>query len=865
MDALQFNVSARAAILIGRENIANSEGAIIELVKNSYDADSDFSIILIDNKFTTLPEIILWDDYNSIKKICSQEFFKVIENLYKYSDVGYIYKGEKPLNDNSMKEVEQRFISELKPLSALYIIDNGSGMSAETIRENWMTIGTANKKNIAITSDKKRVKSGAKGIGRFALDKLGKKCDLISIDKKNKGSAVHWSVDWSQFENPNATIDQIKATLESLDIDNLNDGLNYLQENNSSRKNINKILDEIENLTSTKYAWINNRDYLRNGTIIKVTGLHDNWSDKFVKGLFNKLAVLVPPAEINDFSIHILPALNTNNFGEVLTSYCDDFDYKIVAEGDDFGKVNVTVYREEYDIEIIPELFFNRPKLKNSKYYNKKIFLEKKYTKVIDVQKELGDRVDHELIKKLGNFEFILYYLKKAVSNDSRDIFYNKKINSNARKEWLDSFSGIKIYRDGFRVRPYGEIAGPAYDWLGLGRRKAASPAGVSKPGGGYRIEPDNISGIVKISRLTNPDFDDKSSREGLQESESFMIFQNLLIEIISILEKDRAFIASEFKIFDNEINGPKRDLEKARKLAEEVNKNKNEKIKDTQLDEKNKDVKILANLVEYQTEEIEQLKDEQKMLRAMASSGIVSAALSHDVEKIRGRLADYADDIKENISDFIDENQSFDDDIFNPYITIQQLKKDNDKIFTWLGFSLEFIKKDKRKRKELSIVDYFDRLYKNWKTTLDARGIELIIDIPEHLSIRAFEVDFDSIFINLFTNTIEAFDLPNQNLVRKISISAEEFSSILQITYQDTGPGISSAIDDQNDIFEPQVTTKKDEYGNIVGTGLGMWIIKKTIEEYSGKSIILKNIGESGFGIRFELPMRKSNGGKQK
>ncbi|MBT0456306.1 ATP-binding protein [Morganella morganii] len=864
MDALQFNVSARAANLIGRENIANSEGAIIELVKNSYDADSDFSIILIDNKFTTLPEIILLDDYNSIKKICSQEFFKVIENLYKYSDAGYIYKGEKPLYDNSMKEVEQRFISELKPLSALYIIDNGSGMSAETIRENWMTIGTANKKNIAITSDKKRVKSGAKGIGRFALDKLGKKCDLISIDKKNKGSAVHWSVDWSQFENPNATIDQIKATLESLNLDNLNDGLDYLHGNQSSRKNINKILGEIEKLTSTKYAWINNRDYLRNGTIIKVTGLHDNWNDKFVKGLFNKLAVLVPPAEINDFSIHILPALNTNNFGEVLTSYCEDFDYKIVAEGDDFGKVNVTVYREEYDIEIIPDSFFNRPKLKNSKYYNKNVFLEKKYTKVIDVQKELGDRVDNELIKKLGNFEFILYYLKKTVSNDLKDVFYNKKINSSARKEWLDSFSGIKIYRDGFRVRPYGEIAGPAYDWLGLGRRKAASPAGISKPGGGYRIEPDNISGIVKISRLTNPDFDDKSSREGLQESESFMIFQNLLIEIISILEKDRAFIASEFRNFDNEINGPKRDLEKARKLAEEVNKNKSEKAKETQSDEENKDVTILANLVEYQTEEIEQLKDEQKMLRAMASSGIVSAALSHDVEKIRGRLAEYADDIKENISEFIDENQNFDDDIFNPYITIQQLKKDNDKIFTWLGFSLEFIKKDKRKRKELSIVDYFDRLYKNWKTTLDARGIELIINIPEYLSIRAFEVDFDSIFINLFTNTIEAFDLPNQNLVRRITISAEEFSSILQITYQDTGPGISSAIDEQNDIFEPQVTTKKDEYGNIVGTGLGMWIIKKTVEEYAGKSIILKNIGESGFGIRFELPMRKSNSGKQ-
>ena len=43
MAQIPFNVSARTALLIGRENIANSKGAIIELVKNCYDADSDFS------------------------------------------------------------------------------------------------------------------------------------------------------------------------------------------------------------------------------------------------------------------------------------------------------------------------------------------------------------------------------------------------------------------------------------------------------------------------------------------------------------------------------------------------------------------------------------------------------------------------------------------------------------------------------------------------------------------------------------------------------------------------------------------------------------------------------------------------------
>ena len=44
---IPFKVSARTARLIGRENIASSKGAIIELVKNGYDADSKISIVYL--------------------------------------------------------------------------------------------------------------------------------------------------------------------------------------------------------------------------------------------------------------------------------------------------------------------------------------------------------------------------------------------------------------------------------------------------------------------------------------------------------------------------------------------------------------------------------------------------------------------------------------------------------------------------------------------------------------------------------------------------------------------------------------------------------------------------------------------------
>lgn len=398
MDLIQFNVSARAAILIGRENIANAEGAVIELVKNCYDADADFVLILINNDFTSLPAKLTLADYAYITNFDSLIEKDILSKIYEKKGGDYIFTN-KNLNDKAeLLELEKNFINRLRVLSSIYIIDNGSGMSMQTIKDNWMTIGTANKRDYAITDFKRRVKSGAKGIGRFALDKLGGRCDLISINKDDNNSAVYWSVDWTQFENPSATIDQVKAELENISLPNLKDGLDYLSQYSIHPIHFNEVLDKIKSSSTTKFSWHNLIDF-STGTIIKISNLHEIWNEKTVKNLFNKLEVLVPPAEINDFSIHILPEKNSENYGEVLTSYCDDYDYKLVAVGDNNGKVEVTLYREEYDIEIIPEEFFSRPKISESKYHNKNICLDKKYTRIIDIKDHLGKNVDNETLK----------------------------------------------------------------------------------------------------------------------------------------------------------------------------------------------------------------------------------------------------------------------------------------------------------------------------------------------------------------------------------------------------------------------------------------------------------------------------------
>ena len=75
IDIIPFKVSARTARLIGRENVASSKGAIIELVKNGYDADSKVCIVYFDNKYSTFLNEIDEEHFNELVRLgISKEF-----------------------------------------------------------------------------------------------------------------------------------------------------------------------------------------------------------------------------------------------------------------------------------------------------------------------------------------------------------------------------------------------------------------------------------------------------------------------------------------------------------------------------------------------------------------------------------------------------------------------------------------------------------------------------------------------------------------------------------------------------------------------------------------------------------------------
>ncbi len=573
------------------------------------------------------------------------------------------------------------------------------------------------------------------------------------------------------------------------------------------------------------------------------------------------MEILIPPTDIEDFRIFLLSSLQENEYGEILGPDCEDFDYKVVAKATDNKIVEITIYREEFEVEKIPVDFFDRESIKNNKFK----FPDKKWTMTYHFSELLEGYVDTDrTLDSIGPFDFTFYVLKRSTTSKDSQRFFYRPFSDSKRKAWLNQFAGIKIYRDNFRVRPYGEIREAAFDWLGLGPRQSSSPAGVAKDTNGYKVRPENIAGAIHISRLTNIEFADKSSREGLQETKAFRVFKNLIIAIIDKFERDRAFVAKELSLYgkDKAQTGDSVDEDTIRAAIEIIEREKKKRgsQKLAALQIPRNELSILAEYAEGKAEEYEKLLEEQKLLRGMASSGIVAASFGHDLSKTKDNLGARFDELtklfspKVTPSDFVGV-----DEFDNPYEFIKEMRKDDRNIAMWLGFSLGFTKKDKRKRKLCHIDQFFKGIRSSWNETLSDRGINLTIDCPEDLKMRVFEIDFDSIFLNLLVNSIDAFksSRPRTQAQREITISCSTSDTHINIEYKDTGPGLPSHLPSPEIIFQPMYTTRRNADGEEIGTGLGMWIVKTISDEYQASATLSVDPIKTGFCIKFSFPIK--------
>ena len=125
------------------------------------------------------------------------------------------------------------------------------------------------------------------------------------------------------------------------------------------------------------------------------------------------------------------------------------------------------------------------------------------------------------------------------------------------------------------------------------------------------------------------------------------------------------------------------------------------------------------------------------------------------------------------------------------------------------------------------------NRVIKNAVSFVDAdlnrKEIELILDLADNLpAATADEIQIEQVILNLLYNAIEAM-FSGSNNTRALSVSSLlTAEDTIQVTVNDTGPGLDAATIDS--IFDTFYTTRKD------GMGLGLAISRSIIEAHGGQ-----------------------------
>lgn len=756
LESLNYKISSRATILLGRESVSKVDGAIIELVKNTYDADALICLICFD-----------------------------IEN------------------------------------DCIYIFDNGVGMTRDVIENQWMLIGTDNKK-YEYKSARNRIKSGEKGIGRFALDRLGSKCEMYTKNNLST-SVIYWETDWVKFEEPGKTLDEIHANIGYLD-DEFKDVIPEFIKKDLLSINENKILNEPLSLES--------------GTLLRISGLRDRWTIKEIDKITELLGYLIPPAHQKDFVICIKKSPK-DQYLILENEITDEYDYKIYARFNG-EKFTVILDRNEFDLNRIPKEVFELDAFRQYPYR-----YEDFKNRIIKFEYSISELMNTEqpevikLVREIGSFSFNYTFMKLSLIEDSKETFYYKEISSK-RRIWMKNYGGIKLYRDNFLVRPYGDPNTDAFDWLGLDARRAENPAGISHLQHKWHVRNLQGHGAVLISRVDNSRIIDISNREGIIENEHFFMLKKVLTNIISIFEHDRQHIARGMKVYSDIINEKEKTKREGKNIATKILNLEEQNL----TDHTKEDMQMMAKAIQYYEEERDELISEIKLLRSLATNGLITSSIVHDLKGINATLVERV----KNLEFVINNN-------INNLITrhLNDLMKNDIYLKSWITVITNQIKKDKRKRVKKDVYQTIQGIVDIMQPILKQKKIKVEISFDEkQLFKRIFVSDFESIIYNLIINSIEAFESAKVS-ERTISINLETNDNFI-IHYNDNGPGLGDKFKNPYDIFKFGVTSKYDNNGEVIGTGLGMHIVASTAREYNARYIITET--KEGFGIDIIFPL---------
>ena len=209
----------------------------------------------------------------------------------------------------------------------------------------------------------------------------------------------------------------------------------------------------------------------------------------------------------NDFRVELDTGLSDESLDGVVSLppfVLEAANWKVVATLDEKGLVEITMTSFQHDTE-----FHQKPVPWN------------------EWQKTSGSKPFSGPLR----FEFYYFPRKEAAVGE-------QTLSKSEVSQFLDANQGLRIYRDGFRVKPYGQPNGDG-DWLQLSFRKTRSPEGVAQDAapGAWRLGYHQVVGAVFLTLKKNPALSDQTNREGLLEGKAFSHLRVFAKKVVRFFE----------------------------------------------------------------------------------------------------------------------------------------------------------------------------------------------------------------------------------------------------------------------------------------------------------------------------------------
>jgi len=715
MTKLKIRPASRHIFAIGRDLINNKQSALIELVKNAYDADSEIVKIKI----------------SSFKK-----------------------SGQSPGDDTIQIEIS----------------DQGHGMTSEVIKTKWMVPSTDDKLKRKY-SPKGRLMQGRKGLGRYASAILGDSLKLETISNKIKTSVT---IDWNEFGK-----------------------YEYLDE----------VLFEIkEEPTSAG-----------NGTKLTITG-HGNylfdWNEETILDLMKDLRRLINPfKKESDFKIFL-------EFGDFYIKKYEHEKYEIQP----IEVLDSSLYRlkgeiQEIDIESfikenqdLPVFLLKTLKLKLEEnvpktimlkgvfenFWSKKLIPESMYREIdLDTQSNLYcGKVDFDF----RVFDLEPEAIEKIIKRGMDASVDGQEYTIQEAKRDISNFSGIGLFRENFKIRPYGDKGN---DWLELDKRRVNDPS--------RKIGNNQIIGFVHILPEEVSHLEETSARSGLKENAHYNSLKNFLIYALEELEEKR---------FDYRERTGKSRIKSAEDIIKDVlsyskiHDKLSYKLKQLKIEEdKAKPIKeIFLKEEEKRERDIEELRKIIARYQGQVTLGKIAAVVLHEGRRplsyFKNQIPLISITIKE--TDLGEKHPLLELDLLG-------LKENGDLLIDLFNKIDPLAVKKRGKKEEFSLKKVIGVITKAYESSLKINKIDIEHEIKVD-KIFGWKDDFLIIFGNLFDNSIYWLNKYNKGN-KLIKVKSYLDKDKINIVYEDNGVGIDEEAIIGNKIFEPGYSTKPE------GTGLGLSI----------------------------------------